>query len=163
LKQLYVDECLYISKELAIAVYVDDIIYLSSSIEVINKVKAFLSARYEIRDLGEAREFLGLRVTRDRFNRRLRIDQKNYCESVAKQWGMENFKGRTPMTLGCKLGKSILEGIDQLPNNIEADIQIYKEMLESVMYPTQGSRSDLSFATERLAQISLAHPPTKEY
>src|SRR5439155_26291214 len=120
---------LYIDRELAIAVYIDDIIYLSSNIEVIKKVKTFLSARYEVRDLGEVREFLGLRVIRDRLNRRLRIDQQRYCESIAKQWGMENFKRRTPMTPGCKLGKSVLEGIDQLPNNIEADIQIYKGML----------------------------------
>ena len=74
LKQSYVDKCLYISRELAIAVYIDDIIYLSLNIEVIKKIKAFLSARYEVRDLGEAREFLGLRVTRNRLNHRLRIN-----------------------------------------------------------------------------------------
>jgi hypothetical protein len=85
LKQFYVDECLYIGRELAIAVYVDDIIYLSLSIEVIKKIKFFLSARYEVRDLEEAREFLNLRVIRDRLNRRLRINQKSYCESIAKQ------------------------------------------------------------------------------
>jgi hypothetical protein len=85
LKQSYVDECLYIGRELAIAVYVDDIIYLSPNIELIKKAKAFLSTRYEVRDLEEAREFLSLRVIRDRLNRRLRIDQKSYYESIAKQ------------------------------------------------------------------------------
>ena len=69
LKQFYVDECLYINRELAIAVYIDNIIYLSPSIELIKKAKAFLSARYKVRDLGEAREFLSLRVIRDRLNR----------------------------------------------------------------------------------------------
>jgi hypothetical protein len=150
LKQFYVDECLYIGRELIIAVYVDDIIYLSLSIEMIKKVKIFLFARYEVRDLREAKEFLSLRIIRNRLNRRLRINQKNYCESVAKQWEMEKFKSRISMTLDCKLEKTILENIDQLLNNIETDIQIYKEMLESLMYSTQESRSDLSFVIERL-------------
>jgi hypothetical protein len=85
LKQFYVDKCLYIGRELVIAVYVDDIIYLSFNIELIKKTKIFLFTRYEIRDLEEAREFLSLQVIRDRLNCRLRINQKSYCESIAKQ------------------------------------------------------------------------------
>jgi hypothetical protein len=85
LKQFYVDECLYIGRKLVIAVYVDDIIYLLSNTELIKKAKTFLFTRYEVRDLEEAREFLSLRVIRDRLNCRLRIDQKSYCESIMKQ------------------------------------------------------------------------------
>jgi hypothetical protein len=55
------------------------------------------------------------------------------------------------MTLDCKLEKLVLENIEQMLNNIETEIQIYKKMLESIMYSTQESRSDLSFVTRRLA------------
>jgi hypothetical protein len=117
---------------------------------MIKKIKIFLFAQYEIRDLEEVKKFLSFQVIRDRFNRRLRIDQKNYCKSVAKQWEMEKFKSWISIILDCKLEKTILESIDQLLNNIETDIQIYKEILESFIYSTQESRSDLSFITERL-------------
>jgi hypothetical protein len=67
------------------------------------------------------------------------------------------------MTLDCKLEKLVLESIEQMLNNIEAEIQIYKKMLESIMYSTQESRPDLSFVTRRLAQIFLASSPTKKH
>ena len=148
---------------MAIAVYVDDTLYLSSSIEAISKVKAFLSARYEMRDLGDAKNFLGIRVSRDRANRRLRIDQQEYCEGIVKLWGMEKTKRDTPMTRGCKLGKSVFEGQDALPVVTEEDLRVYKGMLGSLQYSATATRPDISFAAGRLAQVSTAYPPSKQH
>ena len=67
------------------------------------------------------------------------------------------------MMLDCKLRKSVLESIEQLLKNTETEIQIYKGILRSLAYPTQESRSDLSFVIERLAQISPTNSPTKKH
>jgi len=151
------DECLYIGSDMAIAVYVDDTLYLSSSIEAISKVKAFLSARYEMRDLGDAKNFLGIRVSRDRANCQLRIDQQEYCEGIVKLWGMENTKRDTPMTPGCKLGKSVFEGQDALPVVTEEDLRIYKGMLGSLQYSAMATRPDIAY---KVGNSTLHASPT---
>ena len=62
--------------ELAIiALYVDDLLILSDIIETMLKVKLVLSNKFEISDCGELHHFLRIRVTRDRANRRLSLDQ----------------------------------------------------------------------------------------
>jgi len=47
---------------------------LSSSLETIKKIKEALMSKYEMIDLGEAKKFLGLRITRDKERKIIRID-----------------------------------------------------------------------------------------
>ena len=51
---------------LIIAVYVDDLLIAGNNIPAMQTVKVELSKRFEMKDLGEASEFLGLQITRDR-------------------------------------------------------------------------------------------------
>lgn len=48
----------------ALVVYVDDILVTSSCLESILKVKAYLHDLFTIKDLGDAKFFLGLELTR---------------------------------------------------------------------------------------------------
>ena len=47
---------------------------------------------WESRDLGEAKEYLGMRMTRDRKKRTLTLDQCVYAEKVLKRFGTQNAK-----------------------------------------------------------------------
>ena len=92
------DECLYIGVDVIIGIYVDDLLIFARDIKVVNTIKTALMARYKMKDLGEAKKFLGLRITRDRVNHTLRIDQEEYCLGIVRRFGLQNHKSRfTPM------------------------------------------------------------------
>lgn len=165
LSRSYSDECLYVGEDLIIGIYVDDLIMISRSISVISAVKAHLKAKYEMTDLGEAKKFLSLRITRDRSRRLLRIDQSEYCKKILSRSGMDTTKKRkTPMPPGFHLLRELHEGkaSPSLPPS-ESDVMNYKALLGSILYPTQGSRPDLSFVCGRLGQISPKQPPSKDH
>ncbi|KAL0354232.1 UNVERIFIED_CONTAM: Retrovirus-related Pol polyprotein from transposon RE2 [Sesamum angustifolium] len=63
------DYCLFVkttdSEILALLVYVDDILLTGSSLEEIQAVKCYLHDLFTIKDIGEARYFLGLEIARN--------------------------------------------------------------------------------------------------
>ena len=65
--------CLYINGQIIIFFYINDIViivhpkYYSDFLDF----KAKLMAAYKMRDIGELKWFLGIRVTRDRLRRRI--------------------------------------------------------------------------------------------
>jgi hypothetical protein len=46
--------------------WVDDIAIISATVEGVNRVKQRFADKFEVRDLGELSEYLGLNITRDR-------------------------------------------------------------------------------------------------
>jgi Reverse transcriptase (RNA-dependent DNA polymerase) len=76
--------CLYINGRIVVFFYVDDIVimvhpkYYSDFLDF----KAKLIAAYEMRDIGELKWFLGIRVTRDRLRRRIWLSQDLYIRKI---------------------------------------------------------------------------------
>lgn len=58
---------IYINVYLILLVYVNDIIVCSSKIDAIKELNDTLHGLFKIKDLGEARFFLGMEVTRNKF------------------------------------------------------------------------------------------------
>ena len=82
-----------------IIVYVDDAIFFGKNIEAIKKVKKFFIAIWECRDLGEAREFLRMKIRRE--GKKIFLDQTAYLDKVVKRFGMSNARGaNTPLPGG---------------------------------------------------------------
>ncbi|KAF7821923.1 Retrovirus-related Pol polyprotein from transposon TNT 1-94 [Senna tora] len=54
------------SKFIFLVLYVDDILLASSDQDLLNETKSFLSAAFEMKDLGEASYVLGIEIRRDR-------------------------------------------------------------------------------------------------
>jgi len=71
-----------------VILYVDDITILGSSLSKINDLKASLSDRYEMTDLGEIESYLGVTITRDRASRTMTIHQADYIHDVVERFGM---------------------------------------------------------------------------
>jgi hypothetical protein len=55
---------------------------LSSNLETIKRTKAYLMARYEIKNADEATKFLDINIHRDRANRRMRLKQSSYAKKI---------------------------------------------------------------------------------
>ena len=53
-----------------------------SNMKYINVLKRKLYKSFEMKDLGVAKQILGMRITRDRKNRKLTLSQGEYIEKV---------------------------------------------------------------------------------
>ena len=66
--------------------YVDDMLVAGSNMHDINVVKKKLANTFEMKDLGAAKKFLGMRITRDRKNHNLTLSQGEYIEKVLERF-----------------------------------------------------------------------------
>lgn len=104
-----------------------------------------LRARFNIKLLPEANMFLGMRITRDRVRRTIRLDQAQYIESLLVRYGMADCKpASTPEATG---GGSAENGAESKPT----DRQRYMEITGSVMYAAHAARPDIAHAAYRRA------------
>ena len=54
--------------------------------------KRKLAKSFVMKDLGAAKQILGMRITRDRKNRKLKLSQGEYIEKVLHRFRMKNEK-----------------------------------------------------------------------
>jgi hypothetical protein len=71
-------------------VYVDDALFLGPDLALVHKVKAIFAKKWECRDLGEATDFLRMRITRK--GQSIVLDQQSYLEKVLERFQMTNAK-----------------------------------------------------------------------
>jgi hypothetical protein len=55
-------------------------------------------AAYEMRDIGELKWFLGIRVTRNRLRRRIWLSQDSYIRKIYAQYGISLDSRKSPKT-----------------------------------------------------------------
>jgi Reverse transcriptase (RNA-dependent DNA polymerase) len=65
---------------------VDDILVVAASELALSKVKTLLSKLYEIKDLGNAEYFLGVKIERE--HKHVKITQESYTRGVLERYGM---------------------------------------------------------------------------
>ena len=141
------DACFYIRHTAnnieAIALYVDDLLIAGSDPTSLATIKTQLCGAFEMKDLGEAKTYLGLEISRDRSRRQLFLGQQKYIGTVLQRFGMENCKPIvTPLEVQ----------FDVSDENEPAGGVPYREAVGSLMYLMTGTRPDLAFAIRRLSQ-----------
>ncbi|KAK9133630.1 hypothetical protein Scep_013158 [Stephania cephalantha] len=72
--------------------YVDDMLIAGSNIEKIENLKEQMAKEFSMKDLGAAKQILGLRIERDRKNKLLKLCQREYISKVLKRFNMDNAK-----------------------------------------------------------------------
>jgi len=85
---------LYPERRLILLVYVDDILLGSKDLSSINWFKEEFGKIFKIKDLGETNHILGVRVTRDRRLRTIKLDQSHYVQEVLGQYQMQQDKAK---------------------------------------------------------------------
>ena len=69
------DHCLYFKMLnnifVILVLYVDDMLIVSKSMDKINRLKAQIARTFDIKDLGAAKQILGIEIHRDRRNGKL--------------------------------------------------------------------------------------------
>eukprot|EP00253_Pinus_taeda_P027794 PITA_27794 len=74
------DHCVYLKKRndgsyIILLLYVDDMLVAGSNMQEINVLKRKLANSFAMKELGAAKQILGMRITRDRKNRKLTLSQ----------------------------------------------------------------------------------------
>lgn len=149
------ESCVFIKKNKSlitlIALYVDDFFVFSNDCKELKFVKSKLSDNFDIKDLGEAKQCLGVRISRDYKSNTIFLDQENYVNQVLKNFCMEN----------CKIANTPMEGkmdYDNLSNNCKSDVNLsslpYQKLIGSLMYLSVLTRPDITFAVNYLSQFN---------
>ncbi|KAI0992835.1 hypothetical protein K3495_g15349, partial [Podosphaera aphanis] len=148
--QSLADPCLFVNEEkkLYLLVYVDDIAAAAEKKENIDWFYQMLSSRFNAKNLGEIKKILGVRVTRDRKNKTIYIDQEQYLDKVLESFGMKKSKSRTK--------KIPIADYNNLRPTTETDEKIdttiYQQMVGSLMYAMTLTRPDIAFVLGYLAR-----------
>jgi hypothetical protein len=151
LKQCPEEPCLFTNSWLAVFFFVDDIVllhrprYKDAADKFVTKVKA----RFDMKDLGELKWFLGIRVLRDRAARKLWLCQDAYIERIVHQYNIkkdDHFKGSLFPT------NELQPREDQAPEDLT---HYYQQKVGSVNYTAVITRADISKPIAKLAEFML--------
>lgn len=119
-----------------VLVYVDDLIITGDDVEEIFRTKENLSVRFQMKELGQLKHFLGLEV--DQTKEGIFLCQQKYAKDLLKKFGMLECKPiSTPMEPNAKMCAH--EGKDL------EDASMYRQLVGSLIYLTL-TRPDISYA-----------------
>ena len=109
-KRCEANHCCYVksfdNSYIILLLYVNDMLIAGSSIEEINNLKKQLSKQFTMKDLGAAKQILGMRIIRDKGNGTLKLSQSEYVKKVLNKFNMNEAKPvSTPLGSHFKLSK----------------------------------------------------------
>lgn len=146
-KRSEIEPCVFIKGNTIISIFVDDLLLFTDDENEREEIKKSLSEIFEMRDLGEVSEILGIRIKRE--NSGIALDQASYICKLLTKFNMTDCKPvNTPMTD---------ENIPMIPESppIEPD-QPYKELIGSLQYLSICTRFDITFSVNKLARYNQA-------
>ena len=100
---------------------------------------------WECRDLGETKEYLGIRIIRDQKRQTLTLDQCVYVEKVLKRFEMHK-SAWTPLPTGYNPKISETKATSDLRSQ-------YQSVIGSLLYIMLGTPPDIAFAVIRISQF----------
>jgi hypothetical protein len=134
------------NKSLIIGLYVDDMLVLGASLQAVQATIQGISALWEIKDLGDVRQILGLQVQRDRPNRTLKIDQNHYIQEVLGRFRLEDSK---PVNLPISDRNTLIKG---KATEQQTDQNLYQQAIGSLTWIAKGTRPDIQYSVGQLSQ-----------
>ena len=156
------DPCFFMWREGNFVVYwllyLDDILLAGNNKLKLNQIKMVLKKEFEIKDLGEPREFLGIRITRDRSNKILEIDQQKFIEKTVKKFCDANSfaKSTSMMTSQARNKERVAREEDfSVSVNSMPDTFPLREAVGSLLYIANSTKPDISYSTNVLSRHQI--------
>jgi hypothetical protein len=143
------DHCCYVksfkNSYIILLLYVDDMLIAGASMEEINKLKKQLSKQFAMKDLGVAKQILGMKIIRDKASSTLKISQAEYVKKILSKFSMDEAKSvSTPLGSHFKLTK------DQSPKTDQEKAYMnkvpYASAIGSLIYAMVCTRPDIAHA-----------------
>ena len=88
--------------DMILILYVGDLLLLVQDLSKIEDIKRRLGQLYQMKDLGPASSYLGIRITRDRKRRVIWIDQQAYIENTLKRFELQDTNSTKTPLKGCR-------------------------------------------------------------
>ncbi|PHH73665.1 hypothetical protein CDD80_3647 [Ophiocordyceps camponoti-rufipedis] len=104
----------------------------------------------ELKDLGELKWFLGIKIHRDRTLRKLWLSQESYIDKIAARFS--HFIDGPCHTRHPKQPLSADKLVARTDDASEKEIKLYQRLIGSLLYVAIITRPDVAFATSRLSQ-----------
>lgn len=133
--------------------WVDDLLIFSNNQKLKTQVKLQLTRSFKMTDLGVAKSFLGLELTRDRQSKKIWLSQQNYIEQVLKRFNMDEANQvSTPISIDENFSKS------QEPRTEEEKDKMtkipYQEAIGCLSFAAQTTRPDIAFTVSSLSRFN---------
>ena len=145
-KQNSTDNCLYSWKEgdnvCYLLVHVDDILVAGNDETAMKNMMNFIGKRFDITNLGGARQYLGIDIQKDDGGRFM-ISQGKYIDEIVNEAGLKDAKvSKFPLDTGySKLMGSLL------PSN-----EKYRKLIGMLLYLTTNTRPDIAASVAILSK-----------
>jgi hypothetical protein len=133
-----------------LAVYVDDLLIMGQREEDIDEVKDLLKNRYQMKDLGVARRFLGMDIDYAE-DGSIKLHLERYLSALLERHGMSECNPvSTPMDPSVRLVPAADGDRDGL-----ADVKEYQQIVGELQFASLVARPDISCAVGTLAQFNV--------
>jgi hypothetical protein len=164
--QMYSDCCVFIKisktgHPIILATFVDDLLvaYCLVDEDEVNADIALLYSHFELTNMGDVALILGMRVTRDRKKRSIKLDQQSYTNDMMHEFGIEEKEHEDdPSTSVTELIQfATMPTTDLLTQHsklVELNQHEYASAVGSIQYAACNTRPDISFMTNQLAAFN---------
>lgn len=149
------DPCVYFMSDrdriIVVAIYVDDLLVFSNEPGWVHNVKRELFSKFHMKDLGEAKQILGMRITRQ--DGAIMLDQQRYIEELLRRFKMDNCN---PVSTPAEVNHRLTKGMS--PTSEEEKRKMsnvpYRELIGGLQYLVQCTRPDISYAVNAVSSFS---------
>jgi hypothetical protein len=158
-KKCILDNCMYVmmldTAKIVLALYVDDIILVGDDLTVIEDIKSEFKETFQMKDLGEMKNYLGMRITRSADS--LVVDQTQYATDVVKRFSRllstkkDKYPKAVPFYRDLKLTRTerMSKGQMKYAKNFP-----FQEVMGSLLYLAINTRPDIAYAVSVLCRFN---------
>ncbi|TQD95783.1 hypothetical protein C1H46_018622 [Malus baccata] len=160
-KITHAEFCVYIKqfsegKFIILLLYVDDMLIVGQDASMIKKLKEKLSKSFDIKNLGPAKQILGMEIIRDRKSKKLWLSQEKYVERV-----LERFNMKAAKSVSSSLANHIKLSKKSCPKTYEEKEKMavvpYFSAVRSIMYAMVCTWPDIAHAVGVVSRF-LSNP-----
>jgi hypothetical protein len=167
------DTCVYVKRSrtgnpMIIPVFVDDSFPACATADL-PELMADLSqlmAKYHITECNDAHVVLGMRVTRDRQNRSLKLDQQMYIEKILHECGMAEAKGAaTPELERSRQPERAISSSSsdtRVGGDARQQQKQFRSIIGALLYAALATRADIAHACVSLSR-SVNNPQAEHW
>lgn len=135
---------------MVIALYVNYFFIFSNDTCESNALKEELAAKFKLKDLGHAKQILGMNICVNKAKKVIILDQRHYIDQLLSKFEMADCKTvDTPMEKGLNLLKT--ENCDSAP---------YQQLVGGLMYLAVMTRPDICYCVSYLSKFNNCHDST---
>jgi len=116
----------------------------------VQKFKAQLKKKFDMKELGEVKKILGMEITRDKGSGRFWLSQKNYVLKVLERLNMVEARLVTT-SLACHFKLSSKRCPQSPEEDEEMSRVLYASAVESLIYAMVCTRPDLAYAVSTVS------------